>query len=70
MELPEEFVKSGTAIAKGAYIFGKPLMDCSREELIAVAAHGWDSERRAREGARDTTRQLLGLIRANARPHL
>lgn len=61
-DLPESFVTSGLALAKNAYIFGKPLMECTREEAIAAAAHGWASEAAEREELRRRTSFLISLL--------
>lgn len=45
-KLPESFVRKGLDLAKGAQFMGHPLEQFSRDELIAVAAMGWDDSRR------------------------
>lgn len=56
--LTESFIESGLKLAAGARIFGAAFDDLTRDELVAVAAHGWDAERKAREeGAR--SREVL-----------
>lgn len=49
--LPGDFVASGLALAQGSYLFGVPLTSLTRDELLAAAAHGWNSEKRARKQA-------------------
>lgn len=39
--LPDSFLSKGLALADGAIIFGVPLKELSRQDLIAVAAQGW-----------------------------
>jgi hypothetical protein len=53
MNLPESFVVSGLKLSEGATIMGIKFADMTRDELIAVAAHGWTEEANARkEGLR------------------
>lgn len=47
--LPDSFVAEGLELAKGSCIFAVPFGELSREELLAVAAKGWEAESRARE---------------------
>lgn len=49
MNLPDDFVKTGLKLAHGLLLFGKPLDEMTREELIAAAAQGWNAERKQRE---------------------
>lgn len=49
MPIPEEALKRGLELAKGALIFGVPFTELTHEELIAVAALGWKAEARAVE---------------------
>jgi len=41
--LPEEWVQERMEKAKEAYLFGFPLLELSREELIAAVIEGWDT---------------------------
>lgn len=43
-KLPQEYVETGLALAQSSTIQGYPLMELSREELIAVAAHACYAE--------------------------
>jgi hypothetical protein len=40
-KLPEQFVKSGLELAKGASLFGIPMEELTRDELLAATAKGW-----------------------------
>lgn len=46
--LPSDLVARGLKLASGARFMGRCLGDLTRDELIAVAAIGWDAERDAR----------------------
>jgi hypothetical protein len=61
--LPSEFVASGLRIAEGATLFGKRLMDLTREEAIAAAAQGWAAEKKAREECSQRTKALFNLLK-------
>jgi hypothetical protein len=52
--LPAEFVTQGVQLAKGARLYGKPLMDMTRDELLATAAEGWKVAQKRQE------RSILG----------
>jgi len=43
--LPTTFIEDGFLIAEQAKIFGVSFLDLTREEAIAVAAHGWHNFR-------------------------
>ena len=47
--LPEMFVARGLELADGALFCGIRLSDMTRDELIAVAVHGWAAQRRMQE---------------------
>ena len=49
MRLPESFLREGLELAKGCTLFGIPLQDLTREELMAAAAKSFKSEQAARE---------------------
>lgn len=40
-KLPLDFVARGLELAETANLFGVPLVDLSRDELLAAAAQGW-----------------------------
>ena len=44
-DLPESFVKTGLELAKGSVIYGIPLCEMARDELIAAVAHGWAGQK-------------------------
>jgi hypothetical protein len=62
--LPEHFVNEGLKLAKGAMIFGVPLEELSRDELLAVAAQGWKAEENAREEGAKRLKFAFDLNRA------
>ena len=43
--LPQCVVDDGLALARGARFMGLPLEDFTRDELLAVAALGWNANR-------------------------
>jgi len=43
MGIPEQTIKQGVALAEGATVYGVEFTDMSRDELIAIAAIGWDA---------------------------
>jgi hypothetical protein len=47
--IPEQFLREGMILGEGTRIFGVELSELSREELIAVAAQGWNAERKLRD---------------------
>jgi len=55
MKLPEDFVKRNLEKAQGSMMFGVPIEDLSKDELIACVVAGWSAERQARE---DSARQI------------
>ena len=55
MKLPEDFVKKNLEKAQGSMMFGVPIEDLSKDELIACVVAGWSAERQARE---DSARQI------------
>ncbi len=67
MRLPANFVKTGLSLAEGARIFGVPLSELTRDELLAVAAQAWKAEQLAREDYASTARARAALFVADAR---
>lgn len=67
MRLPEKFVETGLALADGASIFGVPLHELTHDELLAVAAQGWEAEQRARDAYAGTAGARAALLVAQAR---
>ena len=49
MKLPSKFVDENVKKEEGVLIFGVPLLELSRRELIACSVAGWSAERQARE---------------------
>jgi len=47
--IPQKVIKEGLKLAEGSTIFGKPFNDLTKEEAIAMAAYGFDMERKTRE---------------------
>jgi hypothetical protein len=45
MRLPENFVKTNLEKAQGVMMFGVPLEDLSKDELIACVVAGWSEQR-------------------------
>jgi len=61
MPLPEEFVKRNLWAAKGMVLFGVPVEDLTRDELIACVHDGYNSAKmEVKEAARQRS-ILLGL---------
>jgi hypothetical protein len=57
MPIPENALKMGTELAEsGALIYGQKLTDLTREELIAVAALGWNAYSKQLEQTMDMLR--------------
>jgi len=40
--LPKDIVKRGTSLAVGTTVYGCGLTELPKEELLAIAAIGWD----------------------------
>lgn len=59
--LPGHLIEKGLALAKGAVIFGVPIEELGQEELLAVAALGWNAEREAREEGMRQLRVISGM---------
>ena len=59
-----EMLKRGAELARGCSFMGKPLESYTREELVAIAALGWDAEKRSREEIARRTDFLFSLMRA------
>lgn len=57
--IPRMALERGTKLSEGMTVYGKLLTDMTKEELIAVAALGWDAEKRA--NARVLEAQLNSL---------
>jgi hypothetical protein len=52
MAIPKSFIEENLKKAKGSTIYGVPLEDLTKEELMACVAAGWVREQRAiKEGA-------------------
>lgn len=66
--LDDEVMARGKALAAGCWFMGEPLESLTREELIVVAALGWDAERRARAEAASTREFLFDTLGALKRP--
>ncbi len=67
MNLPESFVTTGLKLSEGATIMGIKFSNMTRDELIAVAAHGWTEEANSRkEGMRQMDFMMM-LNRASRR---
>ena len=49
MKLPESFVLDNLKEADGCTIFGVPLNELNREELLACVVAGWAAEKRTKE---------------------
>ncbi|WP_236175352.1 hypothetical protein [Pseudomonas pseudonitroreducens] len=45
-KIPEHILKRGLAMASGSTVFGVPLEELSKDELMAVAALGWSNYNR------------------------
>lgn len=67
MKLPEFFVAEGAEMAEGCAIFGVLLQDMTREELLAVAAQGWNAYTKSMEQATKDMRMLHDLHKAARR---
>ena len=61
--LPESFVNDGLKLANEATIMGKKFSDMTRDELVAVAVHGWIAEAKAREEGARSVRVMANLQR-------
>jgi len=56
--LPKSFIDEGLKLSEGATVFGVKFAEMSREELIAVAAHGWTEEAKMRKELEERTKKL------------
>ena len=63
-DLPDSFIAEGLKIAEGAQLFGKPMMQLTREEAIAAAAQGWNADKKSREEMSQRTSFLFDLMGA------
>jgi len=61
--IPKSFTDRYTEKAKGCRMFGVPLEELSREELMACVVAGWESEKLAIEEGSRQRKFLLSLRR-------
>ena len=63
MKLPEHFVKTNLQKSKGCMIFGVPIEDMTRDELIACAVSGWQGQDMQRQEHARQLNVLAGFKR-------
>ena len=61
--IPETFVKEYLEKAEGCTLFGTPIKDLSRDELIACVIMGWEGEAAARKDSKRSMDFMLFLNR-------
>lgn len=62
--LPAEFVENGIKLAQECTLFGIPLTELSRDELLAAAAEGWRAYNRHLEQSIKSWELMRDLRRA------
>lgn len=62
--LPAGFVREGKALAETCLLFGVPLCDLSRDELLAAAAQGWKRYNLHLEQSIDSAQTMIDIRRA------
>tara|TARA_R110000850_G_scaffold234203_1_gene359189 strand:+ start:621 stop:815 length:195 start_codon:yes stop_codon:yes gene_type:complete len=60
MTIPQSFIETNLARAKGAMIFGVSLEDLTREELMACVAAGWSDREDVMKEAQSRYDLLIG----------
>ena len=63
--LPDGFVSEGLRIAETCNLFGIPLAELSRDELLAAAAQGWQAYNRSLEQSIKNSQMMRELYKAS-----
>jgi hypothetical protein len=63
VNLPADFVNEGLELAATLSVLGVPVETLSRDELLAVAAHGWASYHRSIDDGRRSLELMSSLLR-------
>ena len=61
MKLSKEILDRGLKLAENARYMGIPLSEMTRDELLAIAAEGWDMYSRKLEESKSSIRLLNDL---------
>ncbi len=64
VKVPDKIMTRGGQLAKEIRVFGHRLDELTKDQLIAVAAFGWNSARQIHEQHLKTRKALVDLINA------
>lgn len=63
MSLPKHFVRDNLAKAEGTSLYGIPIEEMSREELIACVFAGWDAYRQVLEQKTKEINHIFDILK-------
>jgi hypothetical protein len=62
MQLPEHYVEDGLKKAQGSTFMGVPVLELSRDELIAAMVHGWEECDKKYEQLQEQSLSFMGAL--------
>jgi hypothetical protein len=62
MQLPEYYVEEGLKKAQGSTFMGVPILEMSREELIAAMVHGWEENDKKYDRLQEQSLCYIGAL--------